>query len=410
MKKIMNTMLTTALSFSLLISLSGCGKSTGPEGSQQTETGNAGIAEYVEDGDSSGDTLASIPPTDSDDTRSSKYTGGYELAIPTGTREMSDDPELPEEIVYWDPERYLEPEYTLEEATEKYAFVADHTTLIYNSCDELSMSHSFRCVDYGSRLFSNRNSAQCLDPDGNVHAGNITHLQLNVLENTSVYTPFEEMVHDPMCYYRLPPSEFKTEEIESADDHVIQHITEPDTSREFLYYGKVMDKSLILVTFENYNTDTPLTENDIQDFIHYAEVLFEHLEPDNGSEPYIYDKIVNVPILGGMHVTGFNHLTSISRNSIGLDTREDSSLQYISLTLGADETDLEETNDGYAWTDIGELKSKDGYGGNKSLYFHVGNETYICRFYSPDDQSTVFDFVDSVDTLLSVIRENCYLT
>ena len=153
----MNTILAAALSFSLLILISGCSKSTDPEGSKQTETRNAGIAEYVEDGDSSGDTLASIPPTDSDDTRSSKYTGGYELAIPTGTRVMSDDPELPEEIVYWDPERYLAPEYTLEEATERYAFVADHTTLIYNSCDELSMSHEFRCVDYGSRLFSNRN-------------------------------------------------------------------------------------------------------------------------------------------------------------------------------------------------------------------------------------------------------------
>ena len=406
MKKIMNTILAAALSFSLLILISGCSKSTDPEGSKQTETRNAGIAEYVEDGDSSGDTLASIPPTDSDDTRSSKYTGGYELAIPTGTREMSDDPELPEEIVYWDPERYLEPEYTLEEATERYAFVADHTTLIYNSCDELSMSHEFRCVDYGSRLFSNRNSAQCLDPDGNVHAGNITHLQLNVLENTSVYTPFEEMAHDPMCYYRLPPSEFKVEEIEQSDYHTIQHITEPDTSREFLYYGKVIDEKLILVTFENYNTDTPLTENDIRDFIHYAEVLFEHLEPDNGSEPYIYDKIVNVPILGGMHVTGFNHLTCISRKGINLETRDYTKLGSVSLIPGADEAYLEVGADGEEWTDMGDMKSKDGYAGNQALYFTVEDETYYCSIYNPDGKSTVFD---SVDDLLSCISENCYL-
>lgn len=344
-------MLTTALSFSLLISFSGCSKSTVPDGSKQTETGNAGTATYIEDGDSS------------------RYTGGYELAIPTGTREMSDDPDLPEEIIYWDPERDLKDEYTLEEATERYAFVADHTTLIYNSCDDLSMSHRFRCVDYGSRLFSNENSAQCLDPDGSIHAGNITHLQLNVLENTSVYTPFEEMVHDPMCYYRLPPSEFKVEEIEQSDDHVIQHITEQDTSREFLYYGKTMGNKLLLVTFENYNTDNTLTENDIQDFIHYAEVLFEHLEEDNGNEPYIYDKIVNTPLLGGMHISGFNHLTSISRNSIGLETRDRTKLESVSLTPGAD-------------------------------------GTYFCSIYDSNGKRTDFD---SVDDILSVLRENCYL-
>ena len=395
MKKYIRSVLFLALCLSVVFTLTSCQKSEEPEESVVTPTCDGGTIVYTVTSDPTGNT-----------TRSSLYTGRYELAVPTGTREMSDDPELPEEIVYWDPNRDLSPEYTLEEATEKYAFVADHTTLIYNSCDEISMTHTFRCVDYGSRLFSNSNSAQCLDPDGNIHEGRIKSLQLNVLENGSVYTPFEEMAHDPMCYFRIPPYEFEPEEIELTNDHVIQHITETENSREFLYYGKVMGKNLLAVTFENYNIEDPLTETDIRDFIHYAEVLLDHLEADNGSEAYIYDKIVNTPILAGMHVTGFNHLTSISRNRIGLESRNNTILQNISLTPGADKACLEDDADGNKWTDMGDLKSKDGYAGNQYLFFEVGNETYLCSIYNPNGKSTVFT---SVLNFLDVFCENCYV-
>ncbi|HBY32883.1 MAG TPA: hypothetical protein DEG74_03860, partial [Clostridiales bacterium] len=158
MKKYIHSVLFSALCLSVIFTLTSCKNGGKQEKAEMTPTCNGGT-----------DMSAITSDTTGNETRSSQYTGRYELAIPTGTREMSDDPDLPEEIVYWDPTRVLDPEYTLEAATEKYAFVADHTTLIYNRCDELSMLHSFRCVDYGSRLFSNKNSAKCLDPDGKIH-------------------------------------------------------------------------------------------------------------------------------------------------------------------------------------------------------------------------------------------------
>ena len=406
MKKTLKTILAFALSLSVLTMAAGCKRdmllptTVADPSVQDTRSSVAETADSVSDTSSSeeSETLESTKKAGPTVTR---YTASYELAIPTGTREMSDEPELPEEIVYWAPTRVLDSEYTLEKALEKYAFVADHTTLIYNSCDELSMSHRFRCVDYGSRLFSNENSAKCLDPDGKIHEGKITHLQLNVLKNGPLYTSFEEMAHDPMCYYGTQPFEFAAEEIQLTDDHVIQHITDTISSREFLYYGKVMNGNLLAVTFENYNSDDPLTEKDIGDFIHYAEVLLDHLEEDNGSEPFIYDKIVNTPFLGGMQIGGFNYLSSVDRTSLRLITRPDS--DYYSITLIRDPENPEEYG---SWEDMGDMRScKEDYGSQK-LYFTVDGVSYLCSFQSKTGKYA--DFASSSD-LLDFIRENCYV-
>jgi len=406
MKKSMKTILAFALSFSILTMAAGCKRdmllptTVADPSVQDTRSSVAETADSVSDTSSSEESETS-EPTRKAGPAVTRYTASYELAIPTGTREMSDDPDLPEEIVYWDPSRVLAPEYTLEAATEKYAFVADHTTLIYNRCDELSMLHSFRCVDYGSRLFSNKNSAKCLDPDGKIHEGRITHLQLNALKNGSVSTSFEEMAHDPMCYFATQPFELVTEEIQLTDDHVIQHITDTISSREFLYYGKVMGGNLLAVTFENNNSDDPLTEKDIGDFIHYAEVLLDHLEEDNGSEPYIYDKIVNTPFLGGMHIAGFNYLSSVDRTSLRLITRPDS--DFFSITLIRDPKDPEEYG---SWEDIGGMKSQKGDFGSQKLYFTVDGVSYLCSFQNRTGEFA--DFASSSD-LLDFIRENCYV-
>ena len=184
-----------------------------------------------------------------------KYTGPYELATPTGTRVTSDEPDFPEEIVYWDPQRNLKPEYSPKEAAEKYAFIVNYTTLIYTSCEELQMRHSFRCVDYGSHLFVNSNGLICLDQSGEILFCNIWVTQTAHLEDA-----------------------------------------------------------------------------DIPVFTHYAETLFDHLSPDDGTEPYIYDKIVNTPLPNGVRLSGFNELNEIITTSTGLKIRRDQDSDVIPVS------------------------------------------------------------------------------
>ncbi|HAU50180.1 MAG TPA: hypothetical protein DCW43_00210, partial [Clostridiales bacterium] len=137
------------------------------------------------------------------------------------------------------------------------------------------------------------------------------------------------------------------------------------------------------------------------DFIHYAEVLLDHLEEDNGSEPYIYDKIVNTPILGGMHIAGFNYLSSVDRTSLRLITRPDS--DFFSITLIRDPKNPEEYG---SWEDIGDMKSQKGDFGSQKLYFTVDGVSYLCSFQNRTGEFA--DFTSSSD-LLDFIRENCYV-
>ena len=154
---------------------------------------------------------------------------------------------------------------------------------------------------------------------------------------------------------------------------------------------------------EEIKKRVPLIEEfaDIGDFIHYAEVLLDHLEEDNGSEPFIYDKIVNTPFLGGMHIGGFNYLSSVDRTSLRLITRPDS--DYYSITLIRDPENPEEYG---SWEDMGDMRScKEDYGSQK-LYFTVDGVSYLCSFQSKTGKYA--DFASSSD-LLDFIRENCYV-
>ena len=261
------------------------------------------------------------------DISTEKYTGPYELATPTGTRVTSDEPDFPEEIVYWDPQRNLKPEYSPKEAAEKYAFIVNYTTLIHTSCEELQMRHSFRCVDYGSHLFVNSNGLICLDQSGEILRENATFLDLDTIDCTSSDQVISELPYKfvgPMGYYS---EDFDINVIESTEDHVLVHI------HEALYYGKPVGKTWVLVFCNIWVTQTAhLEDADIPVFTHYAETLFDHLSPDDGTEPYIYDKIVNTPLPNGVRLSGFNELNEIITTSTGLKIRRDQDSDIIPVS------------------------------------------------------------------------------
>ncbi|MBR2750840.1 MAG: hypothetical protein IKD90_06895 [Clostridiales bacterium] len=337
--------------------------------------------------------------------RISEYTGSYELATPTGTRVLSDEPDLPEEIVYWDPHRELKPEYTLKEATEKYAFIVNHTSLIYTACDDLAMTHTFRCVDYGHHLFTNFNTVICLDPNGEVHDGLTSYLDLDTVACTSSDQLISVLPHKfvgPMGYYSEESSDLDINVIESADNYALVHIQ--DYREESLYYGRPLGKTWLLIRCNRYfHQDKKFTEKDISDFKQYADILFDHLSPDNGTEPYIYDKIVNTPLLSGMHLTGFNSLDKISSSSISLLTRKGTHLYDITLTPDASDKALSYGD----WEDMGDMKSCKSDWGSQKLYFTMDGVSYLCHFQNSTGEHTDFD---SSEDLIKFIRKSCYVT
>ena len=388
MKKNMITKLAIALALILVITASGCRKNDTGSSSHKTDR-------------------SSSEQKESDSI--SLYTGSYNLAVPTGTREPSDEPDMPEEIVYWDPQRDLKAEYTLKEATEKYAFIVDYTTLIYTACDELQTQHKFICVDYGSHLFSNHNSVTCLDSEGKVLKGNVSYLDLATMDGTSADQVISELPYKfvgPMrsWSYSEETSSLDIRIIEHTEDHVLVHIrdSKDEPSHEALYYAKPVGGTWILVIRNVWNTQTAyLEDKDIPVFTHYAEILLNHLGPDDGKEPYIYDKIVNTPFLGGMRLSGFNYLSSAGTSSISLRTRRDDDLYNI--TIIQDPKNTEEFSD---WEDMGGMKSQREFNGSQKLYFTVDGVSYLCSFQNKKDEYTDFD---SSEEFLDFVRDHCYI-
>ncbi len=386
MKKNMITKLAVALSLILVITASGCRKN------------DAGSSDRKK-GRSSSDQEESLSV--------SVYTGPYELAVPTGTRVTSDEPDMPEEIVYWDPQRDLKAEYTLKEATEKYAFIVDYTTLIYTACDELQTQHEFICVDYGSHLFSNHNTILCLNSDGKVLEGNVSYLELDTMDGTSADQVISELPYKfagPMGGYSEENSTLDIRVIENTEDHVLVHIrdSKDEPSHEALYYAKPVGGTWILVIRNVWNTQTAyLEDKDIPVFTHYAEILLNHLGPDDGKEPYIYDKIVNTPFLGGMRLAGFNYLSRAGTSSISLRTYRDDDLYDITITQ--DPKNPEEFSD---WEDMGDMKSQKSDFGSQSLYFTKDGVSYLCHFQNKSGEYTDFD---SSEEFLDFVRDHCYI-
>ncbi len=338
----------------------------------------------------------------------------YDLVVPTGTRVMSDEPDLPENIVYWDPSRDLKDAYTLEEATQKYAFIVDHSTLIYTACNELRMSHEFYCADYGSSLFQNSNTVYFLGADGKAIDGTVTDAYLKKPDYTSLTRFADDLgqiyVGNMGYYDPEDPNAPQVTIVELEDDHVFATVAEiygGNKSNESLYYARTLDGKLFYTVFRNYSGKDDVTNQDRQNFVHYSEILFDHLSPDDFDEPYIYDKLVNTPILGGKHITSFDHLRSAGGKSIRLETTKDSVIETCTIVPDPDDSYLAKSTNDTDWVDVNGMQMRENTAsGLQEFVFTIDGTRYYIYMRGRNDNKID---VDSLDALLDLIGECCYI-
>ncbi|MBO4687988.1 MAG: hypothetical protein J5636_05695 [Clostridiales bacterium] len=397
MKKQVKLLTVTLLTLSILIPMTGCKKSAETKASSRKRKNT----ERREESENSEETAPQTLDTDS-----------YDLVVPTGTIVQSDEPDLPEEFVYWDPTRSLKEEYTLEEALQKYSFVAGYSALVFTACEDLRMSHEFYCTDYGARRFQNSNIAWFLGPDGNPVDGSVTHADLKD-PSLSTLSEFTEnlgwLYVGNMGYYSeddLDAPEITI--VEETADHVFATVKKtPPYSEEGLYYAEVIDGKVFYTVFKIVSSEDELTEEDRQRFLHYSTILFEHLSPDDGTEPYLYDKLVNTPLLGDKHITGFDHIEYINGRNIGLRTKEGTSIFYCTLVNGAPDSYLEQGMDESDWVDADGMQMRENsFSGYQEFVFTIDDTRYLFRAYGRNDEKIS---VDSLDDLLALIEECCFI-
>ena len=391
MKKQVRSLMALGLTLSVLIGVNGCGKST------------------VE-------TAAQIDPVQSQTEKQKEpvqtfNTDSYDLVVPTGTRVSSEEPEVPESIVYWSPSRALKDRYTLEEAQEKYSFVVGHSTLIYTRCDELRMSHEFYCVDYGDKLFWNENSAYFLGADGKVTDSFVNYANLKESDCNSFDEFIEKLgwiyVGNMGHYSPEDPDAPKITVVEQTDDHVFAAVKVLPHYEEALYYAKLIDGRLFYTVFKAQSSDRELTDKDREGFVRYSKILFEHLSKDDRSEPYIYDKIVNTPILGGKRITGFNNISGISGKYIRLSTKDDAPIYNIQIVPDADDSYLVKGKNDTDWIESDGVKMReDPSSRSKDFVFTIDGTRYFCSFQLENDKDVK---VDSLAGLMKLIGDYSYV-
>ena len=389
MKKQVKLLMAAFLSLSILIPVTGCKKA----GSVTNKTHDTNAYESV--------------------TYQTLNTNAYELVVPTGTRVESDEPDLPKDVVYWDPSRALKENYTIEDALKKYAFVAGHSTLIYTPCNDLRMTHEFYCADYGNRLFMDINSVSFLGSDGKRIDGEVSYVNLLNAECSS----FDEFLKNlgqiyvgNMGYYSPDePDAPQITIVEQTDDHLFATVKRmpPARSEEGLYYAKIIGAKVFYTRHQIQYRDDEYKDEDRQNFVRYSAILFDHLSPDDGVEPYIYDKIVNIPVFGGKHITSFGHIVSISGKTINMKTRKGSRIESFAIVPDPEDSYLKKGEYDTDWEDADgmQMRENTNYGG-QDFVFTIDGTRFFCHLRGRNDERID---VGSLKDFLKLITKDCFI-
>ena len=244
----------------------------------------------------------------------------FESVYLMGTHPLSDNPNFPDNIRYLDDTRDLKDAYTFEEAVSRYAIRLYFSTVICNNCDDYTMTHSFSCTDYGNNYYSCNNTIRLKEP---VYLSDDL-----VLQDTTFTTlaEFKSQLEDIgfVCIedarVRQNSEDFVSATIiEQTDDYIFASVETKDFSfsdtHYHYYFAEVIGNRVYLTWFrfiENNGKD-PLTEDGLNEFKKISLLVFSHLEKDDGKEPYIYDKFVNIS--WGKEIRSFNDIYEIYTGS-----------------------------------------------------------------------------------------------
>ena len=323
----------------------------------------------------------------------------FDMIIAIGTHPASDNPKLPENVHYLDDTRDLKDTYTADKAVSRYAIRLYNSTVICNNCDEYIMHHSFHCTDYSYDVYACDNTVFLKDTE--YLSGDVT-LQDTVFTSLS---KFKQELEGPglMCikdaWARGHSEEFdKSTIIEETDEFIfasIETIDFSNTSHYQYYFAEEIGGRVYLTWYRTYNnSDIPMTDNQLGEFKKLSLLVFDHLEKDDGKEPYIYDKFVNLGWFGGMRLNCFSDIENISTSCGAFRYAGDKKeyygynisfrvkdLGFCVIKINPDERDLSRAEG--AWEDVGDMKVRiddDGYNKTQQLLFTKNGVRYLVYF------------------------------
>ena len=234
----------------------------------------------------------------------SKLLSNNDTNSPTGG--SSNNEKL--DIVYYDSSRELKDSYTFKEAVSKFAFKVNESTLIFEENDKTKLEMIMQEETIHNDLWN----AQ-FEYKQNIYT---SVGQIYVGESSA--TTLEEFVSN----FKVGKlSENTTWEVENANiieannDYVFASWTNKGLVTNYEYY---FAKQIGNKIYYAYNSSV-VSYNDTKFALLLPQFkeFFTCLKEDDGKEPYIYDKIINVPIVLNKRIQNINYISGIINSDNG---------------------------------------------------------------------------------------------
>ena len=347
----------------------------------------------------------------------------FESVYIMGTYPDSDNPDLPDNIRYLDDTRNLKDTYTLDEAVSRYAIRLYYSTIICNGCEDYIMTHSFYCTDYGNNYYNCHNTVFLKEPK---------YLSDDLVLQDTTFTSlaeFKRQLEDTgyVCIEDARVRQY-SEDLDSAtiieqtDEYVFASVQTKNYSYSYsdihyqYYFAEVIGGRVYLTWFRSYNNNgtDPLTDDGLNEFKKFSLLVFSHLEKDDGKEPYIYDKFVNISWFGNSQLRSFNDIEQIntSNDTYHIPGYESafnaSNISFLSKELGYVNISIDPPEDNELdvtpWEDIGDMKTRlVGYGNTKNtrqILFTKNGIKYLISFKVEEYDGTL----ESSDAFIGYLK------
>lgn len=224
--------------------------------------------------------------------------------------------------VYYDGSRKIKSTYTFDEATEKFAFVVDKSTLIFKKNDKVSLvfiqnqNNNNYYVSIRDIRFYYDITGEEIHNHGGSDVGTLCFGESDISDLETFVNNFKTGNFRKDRTHNVK----NIEVIESNKDYFIGNwIDDVDGFKlnEYYYAQKIGNK-----LFYAYRSSYVDESSDFDLIVKELKSLFSCLSEDDRQEPYIFDKILNVPIIKNK-ISSNDKIGSIENNNVYVESGPD---------------------------------------------------------------------------------------
>ena len=296
--------------------------------------------------------------------------------------------------------RELKNVYTFNEATNQFAFLVNTSTLIFKEIEKVAL---------GSITQTNTRYEELMNPEfAYKHDNNSIVYTLYLGEsNSSSLEEFVNNFKNGILSDKIQLQVSNINIIETTEDYVFASWYQPTSSVGYEYYFAKKIGNRVFYAYKNDFTEFNDKKKSL--ILNGFKELFNSLSIDDEIEPYIYDKIINVPLVLNKKIMDYKLIFSIHNNRAINELKSDYMDGSVSFDYNGDYINVDYEATGYYdkinWSKNLDSKIKYSNEDDKiTLGIKDGNLTQLFQFniYSDNKITNAKEFNTYIDKVLDI--------